>query len=93
MGEQLVAAGMHTGDNGDRDLAIDRGDVGERQVRREIKPATPEILRYRLDGRVHVEPISVNPSARSSAPQTSSGTKQMIGNLLNRTVVVSSASA
>jgi hypothetical protein len=32
MGEQLVAAGMQPGEDGDRQLAIDRDDVRERQV-------------------------------------------------------------
>ena len=57
MGEQLVAAGMHAGDDGDRQLAIDRDDVRERQVRLEIELAVPEVFQLPSDARVDVADI------------------------------------
>ena len=58
MGEQLIAAGMHAGDHGDRQLAIDRDGVRPRRVRVEIELAAAEVFFRRWDGRVYVAHIS-----------------------------------
>src|SRR5262249_40407092 len=57
MGEQLVTASMHAGDDGDRQLHIGRDDVPERQVRLEIELALPEAFQFRSDGRIGVADI------------------------------------
>jgi len=57
MGEQLVAAGMHGGDDLDRQLVVDRDDMRERQIRVEIQLVASEFLLLGCDGRVDVTDI------------------------------------
>ena len=57
MNEQLIAAGMHAGDDGDRQPTIDRHGVVERQVRLEMQLAVSEFFLLRLDSRVYVADI------------------------------------
>jgi hypothetical protein len=58
MREQLVAAGVHTGENGDWRARIDRTDVIERQARTEIELAPPEIFGQRRNRRVYVADVN-----------------------------------
>jgi hypothetical protein len=66
VGEQLIAAGGHAGDDGDRQPAIDRDGVVERQVRLEIELAAAEVFIHRWDGRIYVSHISEPLGAQQS---------------------------
>jgi len=47
--EKLIAASVHTGEDGDRPPVIDRDSVRERQARIEIEIATPEVFQLPWD--------------------------------------------
>ena len=66
VGEQLIAAGVHAGDDGDRQPAIDRDGVVERQVRLEIELAAAEVFLHRWDRRIYVAYISEPLGAQQS---------------------------